>query len=203
MSMSMSPWGTPMQCDAIHHPDDPCCSSDVLHSCLQSRVAGKEINPTDGSGRVPTDERRKISMIFQWYFKTKIPNFPDNSECYKTEKDRAKCYTWAPHTSYDHYRALLRKFAKSSYFIWWMIYQQIMYMLNTYSFTHVVSQNYVCFRIQWFFHEQLIQNSMIFPRIFHFYKFQELFINFNDFSRAVGTLSGLDCGNSSVLSMEI
>ena len=73
--------------------------------------------------RVPTDKRRKISMIFQWYFKTKIPNFPDNSERYKMEKRRTKCYTWAPHTCYDHYWVLLRKFAKSSYFIWWMIYQ--------------------------------------------------------------------------------
>ena len=48
--------------------------------------------------------------------------------------------------------------------------------------THVVSQNKVNFRIQWFFHEWLIQNSMIFPWFFHFYKFQELFMKFNDFS---------------------
>ena len=48
--------------------------------------------------------------------------------------------------------------------------------------THVVSQNYVIFRIQWFFQEQLIQNSMIFPWFFHFNKFQDLFIKFNDFS---------------------
>ena len=57
-----------------------------------------------------------------------------------------------------------------------------MCMWNTYLFTHVVSQNYVYFIIRWFFHEQLIQNSVIFPRFFHFYKFQELFKKFNDFS---------------------
>ena len=48
-----------------------------------------------------------------------------------------------------------------------------MYIWNTYLFTHVVSQNYVFFRIQWFFHEQLIQNSMIFPWFFHFCKFKK------------------------------
>ena len=57
-----------------------------------------------------------------------------------------------------------------------------MYMQNTYLFTHVASQNYVYFRIQWFFHEQLIQNSMIFPWFSHFYKFQESFVKFNVFS---------------------
>ena len=53
------------------------------------------------------------------------------------------------------------------------------------------------------FHEQLIKNLMIFPYFFHFYKFQELFMKFNDFSmilkqiwismisRAVGTLCNL------------
>ena len=57
-----------------------------------------------------------------------------------------------------------------------------MFMSNTYLFTHVDSQNYVYFRIQWFFQEQLIQNSMIFPWFSRFYKFQELFMKFNDFS---------------------
>ena len=36
--------------------------------------------------RVPTNKHRKFSMIFQWYFKTKFPNFHDNSERHKTEK---------------------------------------------------------------------------------------------------------------------
>ena len=130
--------------------------------------------------RVPTDEPRKISMIFQWYFKTKIPNFHDNSECYKMEKHRTTCYTWSPHTSDGHYCMFLRKSAKLSYLIWLIMYQQIMCMWNTYLFTHVVSQNYVYFIIQWFFQEQLIQNSVIFPWFFHFYK--KLFKKFNDFS---------------------
>ena len=38
----------------------------------------------------------------------------------------------------------------------------------------VVSQNYVYFRIKWFFHEQLIQNPMIFNDFF-------IFTNFNNF----------------------
>ena len=54
--------------------------------------------------------------------------------------------------------------------------------VNTYLITHVVSQNYIYFKIQWLFNEQLIKNSMIFPWFFHFYKFQELFMKFNDFS---------------------
>ena len=53
--------------------------------------------------RVPTDKPWKISMIFQWCFKTKIPYFHDNSECHKTEKHRTTCHAWSPHTSYDHH----------------------------------------------------------------------------------------------------
>ena len=45
----------------------------------------------------------------------------------------------------------------------------------------MISQNYIYFRIQWFFHEWLVQNSMIFPWFCHSYKFQELFMKFNDF----------------------
>ena len=74
------------------------------------------------SKRVPTDKPRKISVSFQWYFKVKIPNFHDNSECYKTEKRRTKCYAWSPHTSYDHNWVSSRKSYKSSYLIWWIIY---------------------------------------------------------------------------------
>ena len=58
--------------------------------------------------RVPTNKSWKISMIFQWSFKTKIPNFHDNSERYKTEKHRTTCYTWSPHTSYGHYTCIWR-----------------------------------------------------------------------------------------------
>ena len=47
-----------------------------------------------------------------------------------------------------------------------------MYIYNTYLFTCVISQNYVYFRIQWFFHEWLSQNSMIIPWFFHFYNFK-------------------------------
>ena len=67
--------------------------------------------------RVPTGKPLTFSMIFQWYFKTKIPNFHDNSERYKTEKHRTMCYTWSPHISYDHwhYWVFLRKSVKSSY----------------------------------------------------------------------------------------
>ena len=54
-------------------------------------------------------------MIFQWYFKTKIPNFQDNYKRYKTEKHRTTYYTWSLHTSYDYYWVFLRKSVKSSY----------------------------------------------------------------------------------------
>ena len=78
--------------------------------------------------RVPTDKPRKISMIFHWYFKTKIPNFHDNFKRYKMEKRRTTCYAWSPDISYDHYLVFLRKSVKSCYFIWWIIYHQIIYM---------------------------------------------------------------------------
>ena len=65
--------------------------------------------------RVPTDKPWKISMIFQWYFKTKITNFNDNYKRYKTEKHRTTCYTWSLHTSYDYHWVFLRKSGKSSY----------------------------------------------------------------------------------------
>ena len=75
--------------------------------------------------RFPTDKPRKISMIFQWYFKTKFPNFHDNSDRYKNkmEKHRTMCCTWSRHTSCDHwhYWVFLRKYVKSTY--WWIIYQ--------------------------------------------------------------------------------
>ena len=51
--------------------------------------------------RIPTDKPRKISMIFQCYFKPKIPNFHENYERYKTEKCKTTCYTWSLRTSYD------------------------------------------------------------------------------------------------------
>ena len=57
--------------------------------------------------RVPTDKVWKISMIFQWYFKTKVPNFHDNYERFKTEKHRTTYYTWSSHTSYDHWPLLI------------------------------------------------------------------------------------------------
>ena len=42
--------------------------------------------------RVATNTPRKISMIFQWHFKTKFPNFHDNSECHKTKtQDHMLC----------------------------------------------------------------------------------------------------------------
>ena len=76
-----------------------------------------------------------------------------------------------------------------------------------YIFTHVPGRCYAYFKIQLFFsffHRWLIHNSKSFPWfffIFHFNKFQVIFmeinnfsvilkknLNFNDFSRAVGTL---------------
>ena len=89
---------------------------------VTNRLTATEINRSSVKLviRVPTD---KISMIFQWYFKTKIPNFHDNSERSNMEKQGTTCYTWSLHTSYDHYWVFLRKSVKSYYFIWWIIYQ--------------------------------------------------------------------------------
>ena len=76
-----------------------------------------------------------------------------------------------------------------------------MYMQNTYLFTHVASQNYVYFRIQWFsmsnwskiqwsFHDFLIfTNFKNFCEIQWFFHDLEGDLNFNDFWRAVGTLA--------------
>ena len=147
--------------------------------------------------RVPTNKPWKISMIFQWYFKTKFPNFHDNSECHKTEKHRITSFAWPPYTSYVNFWLLLRKSVK----VFLLDLKNSISVNNLYNkihlFTHVVSQTYVYFRIQWFFHEWLSQNSMIFPflqisRAFHeiqwFFHDLETDLNFNDFSRAVGTL---------------
>ena len=121
-------------------------------------------------------------MIFQWYFKTKFPNFHDNSECHKTEKHRITSFAWPPYTSYVNFWLLLRKSVK----VFLLDLKNSISVNNLYNkihlFTQVVSQTYVYFRIQWFFHEWLSQNSMIFPWFFHFYKFQELFMKFSDFS---------------------
>ena len=54
--------------------------------------------------------------------------------------------------------------------------------VNTYLSAHLVSQSYVCVGIQWFFHEWLTIIQWFFHDFFHFYKLQELFVEFNDFS---------------------
>ena len=56
-------------------------------------------------------------------------------------------------------------------------------MQNTYLSAHVVSQSYVYFRIQCFFSmNNWTKIKWFFKDFFHFYKFQELFLTFNDFS---------------------
>ena len=74
-------------------------------------------------------------------------------------------------------------------------------MQNTYLFIQLVSQNYVYIRIQWFFpwatdakfnDFSMIVSFLEISRIFHdiqwFFHDLETDLNFNDFSRAVGTL---------------
>ena len=131
----------------------------------------------------PQTSLEKPSMIFQWYFKTKLSNFYDDSECHKTEKHRTTCYAWPPLHILCQLLAAFQKIDKS--LPAWFEKKNILVnnVCITYIFfTHVVSQNYLYHRIQWFFHEWLIQNSMIFPWFFHFYKFQELFMKVNDIS---------------------
>ena len=133
-------------------------------------------------------------MIFQWYFKTKVPNFHDNYERFKTEKHRTTYYIWSSHTSYEK--------------IYKVFQPDLMYNISVnkeyvkYIFIYPCSKSRLC----------LFQNSMIFPwvtdpkfndfsmiflflqisRTFHeiqwFFHDLETDLNFNDFSRAVGTL---------------
>ena len=132
--------------------------------------------------RVPTNKPRKISMIIQWYFKTKIPKFHDNSERHKTENHRTTCYAWPPYTPYVHYWVLLRKSVKvflfhlmksisvnntckiHIYLPRWLVKTTSISEFNDFSMSDWS-------KIQWFF-----------PRFCHSYKFHELFVNFNDFS---------------------
>ena len=81
----------------------------------------------------------KFLMIFQWYLKTKIPNFHDNSEHYKPEKHRTTCFAWSHCTSYDHYWVSVRKSVKSSYFIWseTTISIPVLHLMNSISMNNV------------------------------------------------------------------
>ena len=93
----------------------------ILHLMIHSMTR----RPMTGFPRPSLEKFNDFSMIFQ----VKNPKF-HNSERYKTEKHRTTCYAWSPHTSYHHYWMFSRKSAKSSYLIWWIIFQQIMYTSN-------------------------------------------------------------------------
>ena len=130
----------------------------LLWNCPNMNVTGLELWKVNiGSGnsfRVPTDERRKISMIFQWYFKTKIPNFPDNSECYKKGKTQDQMLHMG-----------------SSYILWPLLGVIKKISMSNWS------------KIQWFFHDFFIftifknfsSNSMIFPWSWNRSEFQWFF----------------------------
>ena len=55
---------------------------------------------------------------FQWFFndisrqKSQISTII--LKCYKTEKHRTTCYTWSPHTSYDHLLGVFKKICSLS-----------------------------------------------------------------------------------------
>ena len=119
--LSCSNAATPVKFQSDQTPKHKCRGFE-LHETLILTHWGR-VTHICVSNRVPTDKPREISMIFQWYFKTKIPNFHDNFQRYKMEKHRTTCCTWSPHTSYDNYLIFLRKSVKSCYFIWWVIYQ--------------------------------------------------------------------------------
>ena len=118
-----------------------------------------------------------LSMIFA-YFKTKIPNFLGNSEHHKTGKHSA-------HVTY----ILLTQLAtiimslgvsKKIREVFLLDLLKSIPVNNVYVIIYIY-QSYIYFKIQWF-HEWLIQNSMICPWILHFGKFQDLFMKFKDFS---------------------
>ena len=56
---------------------------------------------------------------FQWFFndisRQKYQISMTIIHVTKQKKHRTTCYTWSPHTSYDHYGVLIRKSVKSSY----------------------------------------------------------------------------------------
>ena len=56
-----------------------------------------------------------------------------------------------------------------------------MYMQNTYLFTHVASQNYVYFRIQWFSMNNWSKIQWSFHDFLIFTNFKNFFVKFNDF----------------------
>ena len=88
---------------------------------------------------------------------------------------------WPPHTPYVNYWVFIRKLVKVF----------LLDSMNSISINNVYIKYiliYPCslsklspFQNSMIFHERLIQNSMIFPWFINFYKFQGLFMKFNDF----------------------
>ena len=98
------------QCNAI---TDPSKALWLLTYPIHIALSINNLCPP-GQNQGSHRQASENSMIFQWYFKTRIPNFHDNYKCYKTEKLTTTCYTWSPHTSYDHHWVFLRKSVKCS-----------------------------------------------------------------------------------------
>ena len=84
-----------------HNGRDAVSNYQPYH-CLLNRLFRRGSKKTSEFRQGCHRQAYKISLIFQWYFKTIIPNFHDNSQFCKMEKHRT-CYEWSPHTSYDHY----------------------------------------------------------------------------------------------------
>ena len=66
----------------------------------------------------------KISTTFQLYFKTKIPNFSDNSERHETNKkdiQYGRLHIWPPYTLYVRYWAGFFFLTKGKRFLTWFV----------------------------------------------------------------------------------
>ena len=87
------------------------CSLTYAYMCHHSTMQGSH------------RQASKISMIFQWYLKTKIPNFHDNSERYKMEKTQDHMFRMVSSHILWPLLDVLRKSVKSSFSIWLTVYQ--------------------------------------------------------------------------------
>ena len=125
--------------------------------------------------RVPTDKPRKISMIFE----DKNPKFPWQFWTLQNGKNTG---SHVSHGLLTHLMTTIGCFKKiCKVFLLDLINSiSVNNVYAKYIFIYTCSYSKLClFQDSMFFHEQLIQNSMIFPWFSHFYKFQEFFEKFN------------------------
>ena len=143
------------------------CFCELLNHIPQSNNFPASKHQLTCYDRVPTDKVWKISMIFQWYFKTKVPNFHDNYERFKKEKHRTTYYTCVFKKIYKVFLTDLMYSisANKEYVKYIFIYP----CMSISEFNDFSMSNWP--KIQWFFHDffiftnfkNFLWNLMIFP----------------------------------------